>query len=60
MKRKNKNGKNKDKWNYYKRNKFLNNKKNREDIFENNSDIITKVKNESSINNNSNNEELIQ
>ena len=59
MKRKNKNGKNKDKWNYYKRNKFLNNKKNREDIFENNSDIITKVKNESSINNNSNNEELI-
>ena len=52
MKRKNKYGINKNKWNN-KSNKFLNNKKYRNDITINNSNIATSVKKESIIDNNS-------
>ena len=52
MKRKNKYGINKNKWNN-KSNKFLNNKKYRNDIIINNSNIVTSVKKESIIDNNS-------
>ena len=52
MKRKNKYGINKNKWNN-KSNKFLNNKKYRNDITINNSNIVTSVKKESIIDNNS-------
>ena len=58
MKRKNKYGLNKNRWNFQK-NKFLNNKTNRKNIIVNNSDIETSVKKESLINNNSENEGYI-
>ena len=51
MKRKNKYGINKNKGNN-KKNKFLNNKKNRNDIIINKTEIVTSVKNESLIDNN--------